>query len=364
MGFLQHAYKSTLFASMLLAAFAINLDFTLESVPQLFITFSSYKGDTTKLLVVVDTGSRFTWGKSELQEKALLSTSFSEEQCDDFAADWEEYSFSRVVGAKNKATSSSTAITSDGGWSRSSSDDRREKESHLHGHSGRNFYDQDFVLQLELKDQKVKVVRRGRSLLDHPRKKKRERRGRRRRARGDTLKSRPVTLAYYKRIERWETHIWGTSKGKQIYVGSCSNEEAGARIYDRAYIKFRGQNCPNFPYSDYVHEIPQWINLPDKEFITMLRQMSRGKSLIWFTPDLLGGWTRDSTGAYGTQEEGARTYDQAVIRFFGKAKALNFTYEDYTDEMPQWITLSREEFISNIRNSARADKRKLKVHTA
>ncbi|EFJ29988.1 hypothetical protein SELMODRAFT_410043 [Selaginella moellendorffii] len=95
MGFLQHAYKSTLFASMLLAAFAINLDFTLESVPRLFITFSSYKGDTTKLLVVVDTGSRFTWGKSEMLEKALLSTSFSEEQCDDFAADWEEYNLDK-----------------------------------------------------------------------------------------------------------------------------------------------------------------------------------------------------------------------------------------------------------------------------
>ncbi|EFJ29985.1 hypothetical protein SELMODRAFT_410039 [Selaginella moellendorffii] len=78
--------------------------------------------------------------------------------------------------------------------------------------------------------------------------------------------SRYVGVSYYKRIERWETHIWGTSKGKQIYVGSCSNEEAGARCsltgfmnYDRAYIKFRGQNCPNFPYSDYVHEIPQEI---------------------------------------------------------------------------------------------------------
>ncbi|XP_024534825.1 AP2-like ethylene-responsive transcription factor At1g79700 [Selaginella moellendorffii] len=153
----------------------------------------------------------------------------------------------------------------------------------------------------------------------------------------------------------------GTSKGKQIYVGSCSNEEAGARIYDRAYIKFRGQNCPNFPYSDYVHEIPQWINLPDKEFITMLRQMSRGKSLIWFTPDLLGGdagfpRTRETRprasnyrGVYRLKKSKCQewaasitldsrfdwTYDQAVIRFFGKAKALNFTYEDYTDEMPQ-----------------------------
>ncbi|XP_024534828.1 floral homeotic protein APETALA 2-like [Selaginella moellendorffii] len=93
---------------------------------------------------------------------------------------------------------------------------------------------------------------------------------------------------YAKKSSRY-VGVSGTNKGKQIYVGSCSNEEAGARIYDRAYIKFRGQNCPNFPYSDYVHEIPQWINLPDKEFITMLRQMSRGKSLIWFTPDLLGG---------------------------------------------------------------------------
>ncbi|EFJ07782.1 hypothetical protein SELMODRAFT_429502 [Selaginella moellendorffii] len=39
---------------------------------------------------------------------------------------------------------------------------------------------------------------------------------------------------------------------------------------DRAYIKFRGQNCQN------LDEIPHWINLSDKEFIFMLRNMNRG----------------------------------------------------------------------------------------
>ncbi|EFJ28108.1 hypothetical protein SELMODRAFT_411646 [Selaginella moellendorffii] len=208
--------------------------------------------------------------------------------------------------------------------------------------------------------------------------------------------SRYVGVSYYKRIKRWETHIWGTRKSKQIYVGSCSNEEAGARIYDRAYIKFRDKSCPNFPYSDY------WINLPDKDFINMLRNMSRGESLVWFAPELLESgagspftretrpraskyrgvyllkgrkvpWTASITldsrairlGSYETQEEAARNYDRAAIRFFGKAKALNFAYEDYTHEMPQWITLSKEEFIYYIRNSAQSSKkRKFKVHTA
>ncbi|EFJ19808.1 hypothetical protein SELMODRAFT_419084 [Selaginella moellendorffii] len=49
-------------------------------------------------------------------------------------------------------------------------------------------------------------------------------------------------------------------KSKQIYISSCNNEEAAARIYDRAYIKFHGNNCPNFPYSDYEHKIPQGIH--------------------------------------------------------------------------------------------------------
>ncbi|EFJ36190.1 hypothetical protein SELMODRAFT_404737 [Selaginella moellendorffii] len=105
-----------------------------------------------------------------------------------------------------------------------------------------------------------------------------------------------VGVSFYKRVERWEAHICefvnnltirAVDKNKQIYIGSSSTPEAAARIYDRAYIKFRGENCPNFPYSDYVHEMPQWINLPGQDFIKMLRNMSRGDSLLWLTPEHL-----------------------------------------------------------------------------
>ncbi|EFJ07783.1 hypothetical protein SELMODRAFT_429503 [Selaginella moellendorffii] len=48
-----------------------------------------------------------------------------------------------------------------------------------------------------------------------------------------------------------------------------------------------------------------------------------------------------------------RSYDPVVIRFFSNAKALDFAYEDYTDEIPQ------------IQNSAQSSKkRKFEVHTA
>ncbi|EFJ28106.1 hypothetical protein SELMODRAFT_411643 [Selaginella moellendorffii] len=90
-------------------------------------------------------------------------------------------------------------------------------------------------------------------------------------------KRKPPTCArrYTKKTSRLESRSTSESSGgrftfgegnKQMYVGSCSTEEAGAS--DRAYTKFRGQNCPNFPYSDYVDEIPHWINLSDKESST------------------------------------------------------------------------------------------------
>ncbi|EFJ18623.1 hypothetical protein SELMODRAFT_419816 [Selaginella moellendorffii] len=107
-----------------------------------------------------------------------------------------------------------------------------------------------------------------------------------------------VGVSFYKRVERWEAHIWAVDKNKQIYIGSSSTPEAAARIYDRAYIKFRGENCPNFPYSDYVHEMPQWINLPGQDFIKMLRNMSRGDSLLWLTPEhllIVSGIPNDKT---------------------------------------------------------------------
>ncbi|EFJ08592.1 hypothetical protein SELMODRAFT_428827 [Selaginella moellendorffii] len=107
----------------------------------------------------------------------------------------------------------------------------------------------------------------------------------RRSQRGDAPISRSSTLECRstRRIKRWETHIWGTGEqSKKIYVGSCNSEEAGARIYDRAYIKFRGNNCPNFPYSDYEHEIfPSWLSLHEEGSalsIKLSRNLSSKKS--------------------------------------------------------------------------------------
>ncbi|EFJ19743.1 hypothetical protein SELMODRAFT_418978 [Selaginella moellendorffii] len=101
---------------------------------------------------------------------------------------------------------------------------------------------------------------------------------------------------------------WAVDKNKQIYIESSSTPEAAARIYDRAYIKFRGENCPNFPYSLRARDTrydPQ-INLPGQDFIKMLRNMSRGDSLLWFTPEhqvIVSGIPNDKRAKWSDNED-------------------------------------------------------------
>lgn len=57
-------------------------------------------------------------------------------------------------------------------------------------------------------------------------------------------------------------------------------------------------------------------------------------------------------GGYETAEEAARAVDLALIKFRGASAELNFSIDDYRDELPEVLAATREEFVANIRRTS------------
>lgn len=78
----------------------------------------------------------------------------------------------------------------------------------------------------------------------------------------------------YRRTGRYESHIW--EGGKQLHLGSFVLPEEAAQAYDRAAIKFRGQDAElNFPPEQYKEDpiLAMGAGLSSKEdFVLLLRR--------------------------------------------------------------------------------------------
>ncbi|KAH9309158.1 hypothetical protein KI387_037069 [Taxus chinensis] len=86
---------------------------------------------------------------------------------------------------------------------------------------------------------------------------------------------------------RYEAHLWDKStwnhnqnkKGKQVYLGAYDEEEAAARAYDLAALKYWGPGTLiNFPVSDYARDIDEMQNISREEYLASLRRKSSGFS--------------------------------------------------------------------------------------
>ncbi|XP_057773849.1 ethylene-responsive transcription factor WRI1-like [Salvia miltiorrhiza] len=84
---------------------------------------------------------------------------------------------------------------------------------------------------------------------------------------------------------RFEAHLWDKGswnetqkkKGKQVYLGAYDEEEAAARVYDLAAIKYWGASTyTNFPISDYRKDIEIMQNMSKEEYLASLRRRSSG----------------------------------------------------------------------------------------
>ncbi|KAG1367589.1 AP2-like ethylene-responsive transcription factor [Cocos nucifera] len=179
---------------------------------------------------------------------------------------------------------------------------------------------------------------------------------------------------------RFEAHLWDKGswnatqrkKGKQVYLGAYDEEEAAARAYDLAALKYWGPTTfTNFPVSDYEKEMQTMQNMTKEEYLASLRRKSSGfsRGISKYRGVAKhhhnGRWEARIgrvfgnkylyLGTYGTQEEAAHAYDIAAIEYRGINAVTNFDLSTYIRWLRPGATNSFNTQVHHVKREAHAE---------
>ncbi|EPS67325.1 hypothetical protein M569_07449 [Genlisea aurea] len=176
--------------------------------------------------------------------------------------------------------------------------------------------------------------------------------------------------------ERRKRRIFGFSVDQADYSSSpvtrqffpteesvAAEEEEETPNFPRAHwvgVKF----CQSEPNPFFVNSTPETLQPLKKSRrgprsrssqyrgVTFYRRTGRWESHIWDCGKQFISSNFPSIGGFDTAHAAARAYDRAAIKFRGVEADINFSLQDYEDDLKQMKNLTKEEFVHVLRRQS------------